>query len=170
MFASGQFTHTPSNPAFAEVVTNVPRPHQMGLPDTASWLVSCPAPQILLAYLEGALDSRTAAKIAGHLIVCRTCSDLEDRLESFDRTSSSPLESDRYQLLEELGRGGMGIVYRAHDRRKNRVIAIKLMRPEIQSEEHSLRRLEAEVLLARAVRHPNVCRTYGFHRTSLSAY
>jgi serine/threonine protein kinase len=64
----------------------------------------------------------------------------------------------------------MGVVYRALDRTNNKIVALKLLRPEIASDADSLRRFENEVLLARDIRHPNLCQAYGFHCTSTSAF
>jgi len=143
---------------------------QVPPPATRNPQTCCPVPETLLAFSEGMLSPSLASDIRTHLLGCRECADLYGRLERFERTSSSPLETDRYQVLREIGRGGMGIVYRAHDHHKNRVVALKLLRPEIASEANSLRLLENEVNLARSIDHPNVCRSYDFHRTSNSAF
>jgi len=70
------------------------------------------------------------------------------------------LLADRYQIEETLGEGGSGIVYRAWDRLLGELIAIKVLRPERAEERSWIRRLTREVRVARAIRHPNVCRVF----------
>ncbi|HEY8923191.1 MAG TPA: protein kinase, partial [Polyangia bacterium] len=70
------------------------------------------------------------------------------------------LLADRYQVEEKLGEGGSGIVYRAWDRLLGELIAIKVLRPERAEERSWIRRLTREVRVARAIRHPNVCRVF----------
>jgi serine/threonine protein kinase/Tol biopolymer transport system component len=65
-----------------------------------------------------------------------------------------------YQLLELLGRGGMGEVYLAHDPRLNRRIALKLLPTGIADEEARARRFEQEARAASAISHPNVAHIY----------
>lgn len=66
----------------------------------------------------------------------------------------------RYDILAEVGRGGMGIVYRARDRETGDVVALKVLRPEIASQPVLIERFKSELLLARKITHKNVCRTY----------
>src|SRR5687767_3639728 len=63
----------------------------------------------------------------------------------------------RYEILKPLGRGGMGMVYQAHDRELDELVALKVLRPEIASSADVTRRFRSEIKLARRVRHPNVC-------------
>lgn len=68
----------------------------------------------------------------------------------------------RYVLEAKLGRGSMGIVFRAHDGVLDEVVALKVLRPEYGSEQRWTERLAREVRLARRIRHPNVCRVFNF--------
>src|SRR5216110_292280 len=78
--------------------------------------------------------------------------------------ASSPLpNSERYEILAEVGRGGMGIVYRARDRHTNEVIAVKILRPELGSDCNIVERFKNELKLARKITHKNVCRMYDLH-------
>jgi serine/threonine protein kinase len=68
----------------------------------------------------------------------------------------------RYQLLEEIGSGGMGTVYRALDRELDRTVAVKVIRPEFASNLSSLLRLKREIVLASRVSGSHVVRVHDF--------
>jgi serine/threonine-protein kinase len=63
----------------------------------------------------------------------------------------------RYEILAPLGRGGMGMVYKARDHTLEETVAIKVLRSEIGAEAEMERRFRTEIRLARKVRHRNVC-------------
>jgi serine/threonine protein kinase/tetratricopeptide (TPR) repeat protein len=66
----------------------------------------------------------------------------------------------RYEILALLGEGGMGAVYKASDREVDRVVALKLIRPEMASNPAILARFKQELLTAHQVTHKNVIRIY----------
>ncbi len=66
----------------------------------------------------------------------------------------------RYQIIEVLGKGGMGKVYRALDKKLNEEVALKLVRPEIASDKKTLERFSNELKIARKIAHKNVGRMY----------
>jgi hypothetical protein len=66
----------------------------------------------------------------------------------------------RYDLHAEIGRGGMGIVYKAHDRQTGDLVAIKVIHPSIASDPQLIERFKNELILARRITHRNVCRVY----------
>jgi len=66
----------------------------------------------------------------------------------------------RYRVIELLGRGGMGEVYRADDLEVGQTVALKFLPPSVVSDEIALARLRNEVRFARQVSHPNVCRVF----------
>ena len=70
------------------------------------------------------------------------------------------LFAERYQIIEELGKGGMGKVYKVLDKEIDEKIAIKLLKPEIASEEKIIERFQNELKFARKITHKNVCRMY----------
>jgi zinc protease len=76
----------------------------------------------------------------------------------------------RYELLDEAGRGGMGVVYRARDRETGELVAIKVLKPEIAADRASAERFINEVRLSRRITHKNVCRVYEFTRVGSTAY
>jgi len=77
------------------------------------------------------------------------------------------LFADRYEILGMLGKGGMGVVYRARDRQLDEVVALKLLRPEaLASDPTLLDRFKLEIKLARRITHRNVLRTHDFGETA----
>ncbi|MGA8621165.1 MAG: protein kinase, partial [Candidatus Sulfotelmatobacter sp.] len=66
----------------------------------------------------------------------------------------------RYEILQMLGEGGMGAVYKAMDRELDRPVALKLIRPELAANPSILARFKQELLLAHQVTHKNVIRIY----------
>jgi eukaryotic-like serine/threonine-protein kinase len=67
---------------------------------------------------------------------------------------------ERYEILALLGEGGMGAVYKAKDREVERVVALKLIRPEMASNPSILARFKQELMTAHQVTHKNVIRIY----------
>ena len=61
-----------------------------------------------------------------------------------------------YRIEELIGRGGMGVVYRAYDLRLKRTVALKLMAPELALDERFRERFARETELAMSLEHPNV--------------
>ena len=70
------------------------------------------------------------------------------------------LIADRYEVIEELGGGGMGTVYKVFDKKINEKVALKLIRPEIAFDAPTIERFGNELKLARKVTHRNICRLY----------
>jgi len=66
----------------------------------------------------------------------------------------------RYEILQQLGEGGMGAVYKVRDRELERVIALKVIRPELAQMPEVLSRFKQELIIARKVTHKNVSRIY----------
>jgi serine/threonine protein kinase/tetratricopeptide (TPR) repeat protein len=66
----------------------------------------------------------------------------------------------RFRIVEKLGSGGMGEVYRAYDLKLGDTIALKRIRGDLKNDRETLLRFHAEVRLARKVSHPNVCRLF----------
>ena len=62
-----------------------------------------------------------------------------------------------YTMLEELGRGGMGIVYKAHDSKLDRIVALKFLPPQLTASDTDKDRFIQEAKAAAAINHPNVC-------------
>jgi len=76
----------------------------------------------------------------------------------------------RYRILSELGSGGMGIVYKAHDLELGDLVALKMLKPGMVADAEQLERLKSEIRLARRITHPNVLRTFDFGEVEGRAY
>jgi serine/threonine-protein kinase len=76
----------------------------------------------------------------------------------------------RYQIIEELGKGGMGKVYKAQDAEIKEKVAIKLIKPEISADKNTIERFQNELKFARKISHRNVCRMYDLNKEEGSYY
>jgi len=113
----------------------------------------------------------------------RFCSNCASKLDlsdhgSFTRTLETGTDeltrgtvfAGRYEIIEELGAGGMGRVYRAHDTKLNEEVALKLIKSEIAAERRVVERFRNELKTARKIAHKNVCRMYDFHEEGKTLY
>jgi len=77
-----------------------------------------------------------------------------------DELTTGSTFAERFQIIEELGKGGMGKVYRALDKKLNEEVALKLIKPEIASDNKVIDRFRNELKIARKIVHKNVGRMY----------
>ncbi|MGD8540511.1 MAG: serine/threonine-protein kinase, partial [Candidatus Aminicenantes bacterium] len=102
----------------------------------------------------------------------------EDIQPSLTKTLLTPVEdlpqgtlfANRYEIIEELGKGGMGRVYKALDKEIHEEVAIKLLKPEIAADEKIIERFRNELKIARKISHKNVCRTYHISKEEGTPY
>jgi serine/threonine protein kinase len=78
--------------------------------------------------------------------------------------------ADRYKIIEELGKGGMGKVYKVIDKEINTKVALKLIKPEIAADEKTIERFRNELKTAREITHKNVCRMYDLNKEKGAYY
>src|SRR5207245_623854 len=69
---------------------------------------------------------------------------------------------ERYEILEEIGRGGMAVVYRGRDVTLEREVAVKVLHPHLQSEAESKSRFHREAKAVAKLRHPNILEIYDY--------
>lgn len=109
---------------------------------------------------------RDAAERAQRLAARRTAT-ISDEVPAVAPEASDA--ASRYVLEEELGRGGMGVVYRATDLRLRRTVAIKILNPQQHTEE-AMARFEREARAAAVLSHPGIVHIYDFARGFGSTY
>jgi len=66
----------------------------------------------------------------------------------------------RYEIIEQLGRGGMGTIFRVFDQKTQEDIAIKILNREISADKNTITRFREELKLARKISHKNICRVF----------
>ncbi len=113
---------------------------------------------------------------------CKKCATsltgVDESQRSITKTIQKPVEelttgstfARRYQIIEELGKGGMGKVYKAVDTRIKEKIALKLIKPEISSDSKTLERFGNELKLARKIVHKNVGRMFDINEEKGTHY
>ncbi len=116
-------------------------------------------------------DSRYCKKCASVLSSDRSGASFTETLEKpADELPRGTLFAGRYEVIEELGRGGMGRVYRVQDAKLNEEVALKLIKSEFAAERRVAERFRNELKLARKIRHENVCGMYDFHEEGKTLY
>lgn len=115
----------------------------------------------------------------------RFCGECGTQLPSPEEITASPTKTletpvqeltrgttfaDRYEFMEELGRGGMGRVYKVFDKKIQEEIALKLLRPEISGDEKTIERFSNELKFARKIVHKNIGRMYDINEEKGTHY
>jgi serine/threonine protein kinase len=138
----------------------------------------CPTDEELIAFARGRLSETELPAFHAHLDGCGTCQQvLAEAAHAFATAITTPMSEDgdwnttfqrgalvagRYVISRFIARGAMGEVYEAYDRELAERVALKTVASTACDNARAVRRLKAEVQLARRVSHPNVCRIYDF--------
>jgi hypothetical protein len=148
--------------------------------------LSHPKTEEWAAFASGQMSEDIAEEFSRHLAGCEACRTVvealpEDTLLSLLRKPSLPEEStsaspapkteppamppalagnDRYEVLELLGSGGMGAVYKAQHRRMERLVALKVISPSLVNRPEMVARFGREVKAAARLTHPNIVTAY----------
>jgi serine/threonine protein kinase len=120
-------------------------------PDPESYFARFPSHAELPALL-----SRIDAELAERAVV----STLWTTAPPGTRTALSRIAPDGYEILDELGRGGMGVVYKARQLRLNRLVAVKMIRAGDEAGPAALARFRTEAEAAARVQHPHIVQVY----------
>jgi predicted Ser/Thr protein kinase len=123
------------------------------------------------------LDGANIHELGG-MLICPGCQAGNDGRATFCQECGTPLVAiepgtvlnDRYEVLAALGRGGMGMVYKVHDRELDEALALKVLRADLAGNPMAESRFRSEIKLARKVSHPGVCRIFEYGRHEHLSY
>ena len=119
--------------------------------------VKCPKCSV-----ENPADSTFCSKCGTQILPGTKLSALptETLLTPIKELTTGSIFAGRYEVIEELGKGGMGKVYKVLDTKIKEKVALKLLKPEIASDETTIERFGNELKFARKISHRHVCRMY----------
>jgi len=89
---------------------------------------------------------------------------------TMDELARGVVFAGRYEIIEELGEGGMGNVYRAFDKKLDEEVALKFLKPEIAADKRIVERFRNEIKVARKIAHQSVCRMHDLGEEGKTLY
>jgi serine/threonine protein kinase/Flp pilus assembly protein TadD len=117
--------------------------------------VKCPKCQS-----ENTADSKYCKKCGTQILSPKDIGVTETMEAPIEELTRGTTFAGRYEIIEELGRGGMGRVYRVEDSKLKQEVALKLIKPEIAKDKKTIERFRNELKTARMISHKNVCRMF----------
>lgn len=106
-------------------------------------------------------DSRYCSRCGNKILPSGKIAFTREALQALTRGFKiGSIFAGRYMIIEELGKGGMGSVYKVLDKEVDEKIALKLLNPEVAANEKTIMRFRNELKTARKISHKNVCRIY----------
>ena len=126
----------------------------------------------LIGFLrDGMTDVKKAGPAAAPTLGAGSTVSLDAVTVAGPDVTRGSLFGGRYDVLGTIGRGGMGVVYRARDRQLDEIVALKVVRSEVLKDDPTLvDRFKQEIKLARRITHRNVLRTHDFGETEGTPY
>src|SRR5512141_2786057 len=98
------------------------------------------------------------------------CPHCGDRVTSFQLTSAARLIDGKYQILDRLGAGGMGEIFKVRHIHLNELRVIKIMRPNVASDDQGLQRFLQEARTSTQIKHKNLAMLYDFAQLDDGSY
>ena len=127
--------------------------------------VKCPKCQF-----DNSSDSKFCKECGSQLRPAEEISITRTIVKTADELPIGSIFAEKYRVLGELGRGGMGVVYKAEDLKLKRFVAIKLLPSELARDEESKERFIQEAQAAAALSHPNICTIYEVEEADEKSY
>ena len=121
--------------------------------------------ETLMCRLDTEINSQLERSLSLGRVVTATSAGAMSQMPTTFMNVATALEG-RYQILKELGRGGMGIVFQAYDKDLKEQVAIKILSPLLSNDAEALERMKREVSSARRITHPNVIRIHDISEIS----
>ncbi len=119
---------------------------------------------------ENTSDSQFCKKCATPLPLTEGISVTKTLVTPVKRLARGTAFAGRYEVMEKLGKGGMGEVYKVRDKKLDEEMALKVLKPEIAADKDMIERFKNELKFARKIAHRNVCKMYDLNEEEEAFY